>query len=733
MLVLIALAVLTLGQLIIGLLLWLEGHRTKRTDQRLFAIVAFLTVFWTLSVGLLTGVDAEGAGSNKSLFVVTNMLTFSLSCAIVLAVYLFSLNYPLKRRIRTWQKIMIGAGTIMTFASALPVVAGRFVIRGEDLTYIYGDLTILVPVYAGVVLFSIFFEEGTILRRSRDEKLRRHTRTLLLGITLTIAHTILFLVVLPAIFGQHPILYAFGYVAPYYLLAFTGYALLRQGLFDIRSIAARSMAYVLSLSVASLLYVFPIVLLSTYLLHADLEAATVVSLVVLTLIVASLFQPLKQYFNKITSKLFYRDYYDPQDVLDELSNLLVGTVNPTVILTKTREILETSVKPSSVRYLLISKVQKTDRESVKLLNELLESGETMLTREGLDDGKHALMKSEFDRHDIVIAVRLRTAHQDLGFLALGPRRSGGPYISDDRRLLSLFADELSIGLQNALRFEEIERFNATLQDRVEEATKKIRRTNERLRVLDQTKDDFISMASHQLRTPLTSVKGYVSMVLDGDAGHITALQRKLLNQSFISSQRMVYLISDLLNVSRLKTGKFIIEAAPTDLSKVIAEEVEQLVETVKGRGLELEYHKPEHFPILMIDETKMRQVIMNFVDNAIYYTPSGGHIDVYLEDKPKTIEFRVVDNGIGVPKHEQHHLFTKFYRAHNAKRARPDGTGLGIFMAKKVVIAQGGAVIFKSQEGKGSTFGFTFPKHGLMPVTDKTDNKDETTDKKSSK
>jgi signal transduction histidine kinase len=222
------------------------------------------------------------------------------------------------------------------------------------------------------------------------------------------------------------------------------------------------------------------------------------------------------------------------------------------------------------------------------------------------------------------------------------------------------------------------------------------------------------MASHQLRTPLTSVKGYVSMVLEGDVGKIAPMQRKLLEQAFISSQRMVYLIADLLNVSRLRTGKFIIEPGPTDLSDVIQGEVAQLRDIAKSRGLELAYKPPPQFPALMLDEAKIRQVIMNFTDNAIYYTPSGGHITLNLVDKPESVEFTVVDDGMGVPKNEQHRLFTKFYRAANAKKARPDGTGLGLFMAKKVVAAQGGAIIFSSVEGKGSTFGFTFPKAKLL-------------------
>jgi signal transduction histidine kinase len=112
---------------------------------------------------------------------------------------------------------------------------------------------------------------------------------------------------------------------------------------------------------------------------------------------------------------------------------------------------------------------------------------------------------------------------------------------------------------------------------------------------------------------------------------------------------------------------------------------------------------------------------MNFVDNAIYYTPKGGKITVKLTRAKNTIEYSVTDTGIGVPKNEIHHLFTKFYRANNAKKARPDGTGLGLFMAKKVIIAQGGAIILKSQEGKGSTFGFRFPLDRVkaeQPVTD---------------
>ena len=134
-----------------------------------------------------------------------------------------------------------------------------------------------------------------------------------------------------------------------------------------------------------------------------------------------------------------------------------------------------------------------------------------------------------------------------------------------------------------------------------------------------------------------------------------------------------------------------------------------LKEMAAAKSLKLVFKKPKDFPAIMLDETKIRQVIVNFIDNAIYYTPNGGTITVLLEKTGSSISFKVIDSGIGVPKDEQHKLFVKFYRAPNAKKARPDGTGLGLFMAKKVIVAQGGALLFSSIEGKGSTFGFTFP------------------------
>jgi signal transduction histidine kinase len=305
-------------------------------------------------------------------------------------------------------------------------------------------------------------------------------------------------------------------------------------------------------------------------------------------------------------------------------------------------------------------------------------------------------------------VKLLARRQIVGLLVVGYQTPTLQMNQANTDLLDRLSESIGVALDNKLLFEENQH-----------VLRQLKESNAKLRALDEAKDDFISMASHQLRTPLTSVKGYISMIKEGDAGKVTPKQEQMLNQAFFSSQRMVYLIADLLNVSRLRTGKFIIDATPVNLAQMISEEIEQLTEIAKVNSQKLVYKPPKDFPDLVLDDVKTRQVIMNFIDNALHYTPAKGIITVRLINNPTTVEFRVEDNGIGVPPSERPHLFTKFYRAANARKARPDGTGLGLFMAKKVIIAQGGSLIFESKEGKGSTFGFIFSKtgHAIPPAS----------------
>lgn len=504
-------------------------------------------------------------------------------------------------------------------------------------------------------------------------------------------------------------------------------AILKHGLFDVKIIIARSIAYIGSLISLGLIFVTITFIVTNNILKNESHTVIQWAYTVVALFLAFIFQPIKKFFDKVTKKLFFQDSYDIQTFLDNFNKVIVSSFDLEVMLKNITDIIENNLKPS---YCLFGIKEDGDRprriigsknhpefteEEIAFVRKLTPTMKRKVIVTDLLEDKYKDLQAVLQKNNISIIARLATSlrEEGVGYIVLGPKKSGNMYNSQDIKVLDIIANELVIAIQNSLRTEEIENFNLTLQERVRTATNKLRNTNDKLRALDEAKDDFVSMASHQLRTPLTSVKGNISLVLDGDAGKITSLQRQLLEQAFTSSQRMVYLIADLLNVSRLKTGKFMIEAAPVDFPSIVEDEVNQLIDTAKSRHLVLSFRKPEHITTLMLDETKTRQVIMNFIDNAIYYTPAGGRIDVVLTETDTAVELRVIDNGIGVPSREQHHLFTKFYRAGNARKARPDGTGLGLFMAKKVIIAEGGSIIFQTQEGQGSTFGFSFPKASL--------------------
>lgn len=550
--------------------------------------------------------------------------------------------------------------------------------------------------------------------------------------------TILLLTLLPISNFVAPVAFKtsrFVTISPLYLIVFAAlfaYTIIAKRMFDIRAVVIRALAYLLSLGSLGLIYGASIFMLFWLLelnnLSSNVERTV---FIVFMLVTAALSPSVLRFFNRVTNKIFYRDYYETQVLLDDLNNTLVNNVTLEALLTRCALILQETIKTSYATFYIretsyfparvigahrgepeidgideIEKLAPKIRKKVHLV-------ENSATGEYERDVNRVMRKNEFEVMARLVST-LEYEVRGIGYLFLGPKKSGTMYSKQDLKALEIISNELVIAIENVLRFEEIQQFNVTLQKKIDDATKELQTTNQKLLALDEAKDEFISMASHQLRTPLTSIKGYLSMVLEGDAGPISPTQKEMLGQAFFSSQRMVYLISDLLNVSRLKTGKFIIEPTQVYLPDLIESEISQLQEGAKNKNLTLSFDKPASFPTLYLDEMKIRQVVMNFTDNAIYYTPQHGRIDISLKETPKTVEFRVRDSGIGVPKAERHKLFTKFYRAENARKSRPDGTGLGLFMAKKVIVAQGGSVIFDSKEGKGSTFGFSFPKSKLL-------------------
>ena len=236
--------------------------------------------------------------------------------------------------------------------------------------------------------------------------------------------------------------------------------------------------------------------------------------------------------------------------------------------------------------------------------------------------------------------------------------------------------------------------------------------NDKLRELDTAKTDFLSMASHQLRTPLTAAKGYLSLFLEGDYGEISPKQKDTLNKLYANNDRMAQLIEDLLNITRIESGRMEFNFSKCHIEDICREVVDSLMLKAKGLDLYLNYEPPkEPLPELMIDGPKVREVISNVVDNAVKYTPSGG-VTVKVVVRPKVkdeisdyVRVTVTDTGIGIPATELPYLFAKFSRGKDLTRLNTGGTGLGLYVAKNMIENNGGKIWVESDgEGKGSKF-----------------------------
>ena len=234
----------------------------------------------------------------------------------------------------------------------------------------------------------------------------------------------------------------------------------------------------------------------------------------------------------------------------------------------------------------------------------------------------------------------------------------------------------------------------------------------REKIIERLKTEFVSIAAHQLRTPLSAIKWTLRMILDGDLGEISQEQRKFLEGTYGSNERMIRLNNDLLNVTRIKEGRFLYNIQSRDIIEIVEGVIDPMKEIARRKKVKFSFKTPKkEIPKVKIDSEKVSLAIQNLIDNAIHYTKSGGEVKVSLRysKKEKQILFSVKDSGIGIPKGQQKRVFTRFFRAANAVRAETEGTGLGLFIAKNVIEAHEGKIWFESVEGKGTTFYFTLP------------------------
>ena len=233
------------------------------------------------------------------------------------------------------------------------------------------------------------------------------------------------------------------------------------------------------------------------------------------------------------------------------------------------------------------------------------------------------------------------------------------------------------------------------------------------REIDQAKTELVSLASHQLRTPLSAINWYAEMLIGQEVGTLTDKQREYLQALSDANHRMIELVNSLLNVSRIDLGTFAIDPTPIDFASIGKSVLSELESQILLKKLKVTVEHDPNLPAVSADPKLVRIIFQNLLSNAVKYTPPNGSVKLSIALKPPNLLITVADTGYGIPANQQSKIFTKLFRADNIRDKEAEGTGLGLYIVKSIIEASGGRIEFDSLEGKGTTFRVAMPLTGM--------------------
>ena len=324
----------------------------------------------------------------------------------------------------------------------------------------------------------------------------------------------------------------------------------------------------------------------------------------------------------------------------------------------------------------------------------------------------AVLKTEVSS---LLAVPLKAKDTVIGCLVVD-RLAGHALTQDDLEVMVTFASQVAIALDNTRAYHQIEELNASLELRVQERTAELKAANEELKELDRLKSQFLAHVSHELRSPLTSIKGFAENMLEGMTGTTTEKQVQYLRRIQANSGRLARMISDLLDRAKLEAGKMELSMGNVPVIELAEEVTEQLKPLAHPNEQQVSLHYSQPNLMVHADADKVNQVLTNLIDNAMKYTPKGGSIRIQIEpEDSRLVNISVSDTGQGIPPDALPHIFTPFFRVKGPSVKLVKGLGLGLSISKQLVELQGGTLSVDSTEGQGTTFSFTLPQGQAIP------------------
>ncbi len=299
----------------------------------------------------------------------------------------------------------------------------------------------------------------------------------------------------------------------------------------------------------------------------------------------------------------------------------------------------------------------------------------------------------------------------IGALVMGCESPYTRMMEGDKDIVYILAVQIGQALENARLFEETWRSQQELEQKVQQRTHELTVALEEIQTISKRKSDFISAVSHELRTPLTSIKGYASILAAGKLGELPPQAKERVEKINKHSDSLSQLINNLLDISRIESGRVEMKMEPLDLKHMLDALADMLAPPMKEKNIEFLVDAPEGLPAVRADKSQLERVFINLIGNAIKFVPAGGHISVRARNpEGEMLQVAVSDNGIGISEKDLAKLGEEFFRVDNEVNAKVKGTGLGLSLVKHIIEAHKGKLAISSMVGQGSTFSFTLPK-----------------------
>ncbi|NMC36606.1 hypothetical protein GYA49_06225 [Candidatus Beckwithbacteria bacterium] len=500
----------------------------------------------------------------------------------------------------------------------------------------------------------------------------------------------------------------------------TAYAILKHRLMDIRLVLARTVSYTLLTLLVVAFYTIGLFLIGNLLLPTHVDGNQLLISAFLALIIAYTIQPIRRFLEQITENIFFKENYDSDALLSKLSKTLSSTLNLTKLGERVFALLEENIHLEFYSLLLfkenghlsLDRIIGHDFIAAKVQPGNQQLGLLLRSRKQIciyDELPESSLKQFMRTNNLGVLMYLRAKDSLVGALVLGNKKSGDVLTGNDIKVLQILAPQLAIAIQNARQFEEIQQFSEKLKVKIKEATTNLETANQKLKELDKRKDEFLSVAAHELRAPLTAVKGYLSMVLDGDGGSVNSKVKDFIQGAVEGAEREVRLVNNMLNVSRIEEGRLVYEMGKVRLRDVARSVFDEFNLDAETKDLRIKLQIPNGIKdSVWVDKDRIHEVVANFVSNAIKYTDKGDISIALLQPTKTTVRLEVADTGYGMSEGEQKKLFSKFFRAESSA-GKAMGTGLGLYITKLLVEKFDGKIGFSSEMGKGSIFWFELP------------------------